>query len=238
MLTPTAQKAVEVYGGRKRWLEASRIEAEISVHGLAFMLKGRPFFRHARIEMAVQRPYSRLTPIGRNPSITGVLDGPDVRLEDRGGNIVAEREQARQYFPNGRRLFYWDDLDMAYFANYALWNYFTFPRLLLNDHIHWEEIRTGLLRGTFPDTIPTHSRIQSFHFDLATGLLRQHDYTVDIISPLATPANIVTDHQPQSGFLFPTSRVVTPRTGSGKVLKMPVLIAITVHRLSMKEAEG
>jgi hypothetical protein len=37
-----------------------------------------------------------LTPIGRNPAITGVLDGPDVRLENSGGKIVAERKQARQ----------------------------------------------------------------------------------------------------------------------------------------------
>jgi hypothetical protein len=95
MLTATAQRAVEVYGG-EWWLKASRLEAEISVRGLAFILKGRPFFHHAQIEMAVQRPYSRLTPIGRNPAITGVLDGPDVRLEDRGGKIVAERKQARR----------------------------------------------------------------------------------------------------------------------------------------------
>jgi len=125
--------------------------------------------------MEIAKPFCKITPIGDNPDISGVLDGHDVRLENSYGEVVAERKNARNYFPLGRRLFYWDDLDMAYFANYAFWNYFTFPALLMNEEIIWEEKSDTLLQAAFPDFIPTHNKMQSFHFDKASGLLTQHD---------------------------------------------------------------
>lgn len=43
----TAQEAITAYGGKEFWSKAKRIEAEVSVHGLAFTLKSRPAFKHA-----------------------------------------------------------------------------------------------------------------------------------------------------------------------------------------------
>ena len=165
-----AEKALNAYGGREVWTESKRIEAEVSVHGLAFTLKRRPFFKHAKIAMDIARPYSRLTPIGKEAGITGVLDGHDVRLEDQHGEIISERKDARSYFPAGRRLLYWDDLDMAYFANYAFWNYFTLPALLMRTDIQWTEIEPGWLEAIFPDEIPTHNTKQRFRFARAARL--------------------------------------------------------------------
>jgi hypothetical protein len=136
MLSLTAQKAIEAYGGIELWANSKFLEAEVSVKGLAFILKRRPFFDHANIKLEIGRPFSKLTPIGKNKGIYGILDGHDVRLENEINEVVAERKNARQYFPFGRRFFYWDDLDMAYFANYAFWNYFTLPKLLMNECQH------------------------------------------------------------------------------------------------------
>jgi hypothetical protein len=230
LLSETAARAVEVYGGEKLWRNARRLEVEISASGLAFVLKWRPFFRHAKMLLEVGRPFSSLTPIGRSAGVAGVLDGHDVRLEDEKGNVIAERQAARTYFNPGRRLLYWDDLDMAYFANYASWNYFTLPALLLNEEIVWSELRPGLLQARFPDTIPTHSRLQLFHFDIVTGRLLQHDYTADIISPLATAANVVLRHSKNSDDLvYPSLRRVTPRSPVGHPLPFPVLISLEIH---------
>lgn len=234
-MNPTAEKAVAAYGGKELWSKAKRIEAEVSVHGWAFTLKGRPFFKHAKIEMDIHRPYSRLTPIGKDPQIAGVLDGHDVRLEDSNGKVIEERKDARRYFPGGRRLFYWDDLDMSYFANYAFWNYFTLPALLMRDDIDWKEIQPGWLEATFPESIPTHNKVQRFHFDLETGRLHQHDYTADIITKLATAANVVLEHKQGDGFVYTSRRLVTPRSLSGKPLPAPTLIDITVHNFSIKK---
>ncbi|NMW17718.1 MAG: hypothetical protein HKK66_01560 [Chlorobiaceae bacterium] len=229
-LTETAEKAIAAYGGRALWQNAKTLETEISASGLAFTLKRRPFFRHARMILDVHRPFSKLTPIGRNLGITGVLDGLDVRLDNQEGKVLSERKNARNYFKIGRRLFYWDDLDMSYFANYASWNYFTLPALLMREDIVWKELEPGLLEARFPGEIPTHSRVQRFRFDPETGLLMQHDYTADIISPLAAASNVVLKHaQNSSGLVYPSIRRVTPKGPKGKPLGGPVLIHLDIH---------
>ncbi len=229
-LTETAEKAIAAYGGRTLWESAKTLETEISASGLAFTLKRRPFFHHARMVLDVHRPFSTLTPIGRNPAITGVLDGLDVRLESEDGKVIAERRNARDYFKIGRRLFFWDDLDMSYFANYASRNYFTLPALLMREDIGWKELEPGWLEGRFPDAIPTHSKVQRFRFDRQTGRLIQHDYTADIISPLAAASNVVLQHaQNSTGLEYPSIRRVTPKGPKGKPLGGPILIHLDIH---------
>ncbi len=228
-LSKTAEKAIAAYGGSALWQTAKYVEAEISAFGLAFTLKRRPFFQHAKMILNLHRPFSRLTPIGSNPDITGVLDGDDVRLENEHGKIVSERHNAREYFTWGRRLFYWDDMDMAYFANYASWNYFSLPVLLMRDDISWKELEPGRLEARFPEWIPTHCRIQQFRFDRQTGLLIQHDYTADIISRFAFAANVVLGHAKNNGAVYTSKRRVTPRGPRGNPFKGPVLIHLEVH---------
>jgi hypothetical protein len=233
MLSLTAQKAIEAYGGIELWANSKFLEAEVSVKGLAFILKRRPFFDHANIKLEIGRPFSKLTPIGKNKGISGILDGHDVRLENEINEVVAERKNARQYFPFGRRFFYWDDLDMAYFANYAFWNYFTLPKLLMNENIEWTEKSEGFLIAKFPKSIPTHNEIQEFHFDNETGRLIQHNYTAEIISGLAKAANVVIEHSENDNLLFTSLRRVTPRTKKGNPLNRPVLIEIKVHKYKL-----
>jgi hypothetical protein len=79
-MNQTLQKAVDVYGGKETWTKAKSLEAKFSASGLAFILKQRPQFKRAKVTMDISRPFSRITPIGRNPDITGVLDGSDVHL--------------------------------------------------------------------------------------------------------------------------------------------------------------
>lgn len=43
MLSLTAKKAIENYGGIELWKNSKFLEAEVSVKGLAFTLKQRPF---------------------------------------------------------------------------------------------------------------------------------------------------------------------------------------------------
>lgn len=229
ILNQTARKAVDAYGGIELWKNTRTIEADVSVKGLAFTLKRRPFFNHCRIKMEIHQPFSVLTPIGKNRSISGILDHDTVRLENEQGDIIEERKNARTFFPYGRRLFYWDDLDMAYFANYAFWNYFTLPALLMNDAVSWQEISPGLLQASFPNSIPTHCHTQYFRFDPDSGLLCQHDYTADIISGFARASHVIIQHNRLNGLQVASRRKVTPRGLFGKPMPLPVLIDIQVH---------
>ncbi|MBX7057838.1 MAG: hypothetical protein K1X75_07210 [Leptospirales bacterium] len=233
-LSPTAERALQAYGGEKMWRQAKFLEAEVSTGGLLFLLKRRPVFRHARLLLSVQRPEVWLRPIDRKEQLSGVLSGGDVRLEDASGETVDSRKDARRFFPYGRRLLYWDDLDLAYFAGYAFWNYLTFPNLLLNSSISWAESAPGILDAEFPDSIPTHSRRQRFFFDTKSGLLQQHNYVAEVVSPLASAAHCILEHQTQDGLCFPSRRAVTPAAGNGQPRKRPLLVSIEVHGLKLR----
>ncbi len=50
----TAESAINAYGGANIWKNNKFIEAEVSVRGLAFTLKQRPFFNHAKIKMEIE----------------------------------------------------------------------------------------------------------------------------------------------------------------------------------------
>jgi hypothetical protein len=59
MLSLTSKKAIEAYGGIGLWQNSKYIEAEISVKGLLFTLKRRPFFDHSIIKDDFFNPASR-----------------------------------------------------------------------------------------------------------------------------------------------------------------------------------
>ena len=225
----TLKKAVSAYGGEKIWRRAVALEAEFSARGLAFTFKRRPVFDHAAIAMDIHRPLSCITPIGTHHRTSGTLNDSDVHLVGPDGHIIKTRIKARRYFSGARRLLYWDDLDMAYFANYAMWNYLTLPALLINKDIVWKENAPGLLTAKFPSKIPTHCVTQQFRFDRNTGLLLQHDYTAEVISPWARAAHMVLAHSESGGIKYPSHRRVTPRSFSGKPMPGPTLIEITIH---------
>jgi len=232
-LSETAKKAINAYGGMETWSNASHIEAEVSVKGLAFVLKGRPFFNHAKIFAKVQTPFCKITPIGKKAEISGILDGNNVRLETQDGKILAERLNARRYFFSLRRNFWWDDLDMAYFANYAFWNYMTLPALLIRADIAWTEVQSGTLEARFPGHLPTHCTNQYFKFDPESGLLIQHNYTAEVISKYANAANVVLEHKSNNGMTYFNSRQVTPSIRDGSALKFPILIDIKIFNFSL-----
>jgi hypothetical protein len=84
----TLKKAVDAYGGEETWAKAKFLSAEFSASGLAFILKQRAKFKRAKVAMDIVRPFCRITPIGRNPEITGALEGSDVYLEDASGKVL------------------------------------------------------------------------------------------------------------------------------------------------------
>ncbi len=224
----TLQKALAAYGGEAFWRAARSIRATVSASGLAFTLKGRRPFHRIAVDCQVSEPFARLTPIDRSGN-TGVLTGGDVSLENPSGSVIANRRNARSFFPYGRRLFWWDSLDQTYFAGYALWNYLLFPALLLRQDIHWEQTGPNRLLARFSENIPTHSRAQEFLFDPDSGLLRQHNYTAEVMGGWAKAANVVVGHGAWYGIPYPSHRRVTPRKKDGSPSGGPVLIDLIIH---------
>jgi hypothetical protein len=231
-LSPTAERALDAYGGAARWKSASTLRVVLSASGVAFRLKWQPALVRARQEHAVHEPRVRCAGIDRAGNI-GILEGPDVRLEAPDGRPLGARLDARSFFGPGRRLLWWDALDQTYFACYAAWNYFTLPALLLREDIGWTEPAPGVLEARFPPHLPTHSPAQRFRFDPATGLLVQHDYTAEIIGGWAHAARVVLEHGRQGGVAFPRRMRITPRSGDGTPRRFPVLVAVEAHELEL-----
>jgi hypothetical protein len=227
-MIPLCERVLGAYGGAERWQSAAAVEAVVSSGGLAFRLKWQPKLRAVRVRAEVADPRVRLEPIGGDGCV-GVLFGHDVQLEDRSGEVLQKRFKARQYFPSGRRLLWWDALDQVYFAGSALWNYLTFPALLMRDDVRWLEKRGTTLAACFRSHLPTHCPLQFFHFDPATFLLKQHDYTAEVFGPWAKSAHVVLAHDSWQGVPYPCKRRVTPRHHSGRPWRWPVLVWIEVH---------
>jgi hypothetical protein len=219
---------LEAYGGEARWRAAGSVDAVVSAAGWAFRLKFQPPDDHIQVRLATGKPLARYTPADRG--LTAVLEGQSVRLEDGSGNVVERRADPKRYFPYGRRALWWDALDRAYFSAYALWNYLTFPALLLRTDIEWTELPGSRLEARFPESLPTHSERQTFFIDPASGRLLRHDYTAEVFGKWARAANVVLEHgTTEDGIAYPSHRRVTPIGPGGKPLPGPVLVDIHVH---------
>ncbi|MBI5283832.1 MAG: hypothetical protein HY874_01950 [Chloroflexi bacterium] len=225
VLSPTAARCLDAYGGAALWRRSTAVEATVSTGGLLFLSKGRRGLRSVLVRAELDAPRVTIHPIDRHGN-TGVFDGSGVRIEDGDGRVVVARANPRPLFPGGRRRLWWDALDVVYFAGYALWNYLAFPALLLRDDIAWREICPGTLEAVFPPGLPTHCARQRYHVDMRTGLLRQHDYTAEVIGNWAKGAHVVLAHGVSDGIPFPARRRVTPRRGDGAPRAWPTLVWI------------
>ncbi len=222
-LSPTAARAIEAYGGADLWLSASHIDAVVSVTGLAWWLKMRRPVPKTRLRIDLHAPHARLDPVDRT-GLIGILDGKNAILEDPSGRMIAMRENAGKYFPGGRRIFYWDSLDLAYFAGHAMWNYFTFPRQLLRSDIQWKEVAEGVLEAHFPPELPTHSPIQRFRFDPKTNLLCRHECTLEAVGPWAKVTQVVDHYRQCEGVPYFGLRTVYFRRSDDSQIPWPTLI--------------
>lgn len=227
-MPPLAERVLNAYGGADRWQAARAVHCTVTAWGFAFLAKMRRGIRDLHVE--AEFPHPRVVSWSdRNPGTQRVFDNTSVRIENSAGETVASRSDPRRVFPYGRRLFYWDRLDEIYFSSYAIWNYVTFPALLLRDDIEWTATAEHTLEVKFSPDLPTHSPIQQFHFDPDTSLLRQHDYTAEVFGNWATAANVVLTHADSDGIPYPSHRRVTPRKPDGTPRRFPLLVDIRIR---------
>jgi pimeloyl-ACP methyl ester carboxylesterase len=86
------------------------------------------------------------------------------------------------------------------------------------------------LRVTFPDGIASHTREQLFFFG-PDGLLRRHDYAVDILGG-TTGADYALENREVNGIVVPTRRRVYGYEGNHEVVREPVLVAIDMGEIA------
>jgi hypothetical protein len=212
-----ADLAIKAHGGIDRWNELKQVKAHQLVGGMLWSLKeadGIINDTYVTVDLHHERAsHSPFT--GRD--LHSVLEPNRVAIESLAGEVVEERLNPRQSFAGHTLETPWDRLQLAYFAGYAMWTYLTTPFIFAFPGVTSEEIEPWQenveswrrLLVSFPDTIATHSRQQTFYFDKA-GILRRHDYDVEIAGG-SQGAHYVFDHKIVDGILVPTKRTVFVR---------------------------
>jgi hypothetical protein len=216
--------ALTAHGGLERWGEISLITAQASIGGSLWPAKGKGGILdnvQVRLDPHTQRvEYAPFGAVGRH----SVYEPTRVAIESDAGQILLDRSEPRAAFKTHVRETQWDDLDLVYFSGYAIWTYLTTPFLFTLPGFESEEITPWQEEGevwrrlqvTFPASIPSHSREQTFYFN-RDGILRRHDYTADILGGL--PSANYMDHRNFAGLVVPTRRRVFARAPDGRPVR-------------------
>ena len=235
-----AKLAIEAHGGSERWSQFESVSAHLLVGGVLWQLKGKGgILDHVHVTAALRRVWASHHPFKVRNQHT-VFQPDRIAVETKGGGVVNERFNPRDSF-NGHTLETpWDDMQLAYFAGYAMWTYLNTPFLFELPDVQSEEIEPWQengeswrrLRTTFPPSIPSHSTIQTFYFDQA-GVLRRHDYNADVLGGTRA-AHYVSDHKEFSGILVPTKRRVFMRGEDGHFESEPLVVSIDLREVEFK----
>lgn len=233
------ERVLDAHGGRARWSSVRTIDARLSSGGLALSSR---FQGNALKALRI-----RVTPRERRVELhdytqtgwRGQWVPERVVLLDTAGRTVAERENPRARFDLLSTSLVWDQLDALYFAGYALWNYLSFPFLLVDPAVMVSLPGADTpgegrrLIADFAPGFPTHSARQVFHFDDAWHLTR-HDYTADVMGTWATAANLTEAAADVDGLRFYTRRRVLPRLGASHAIQSwPLLVWIELDDLTV-----
>jgi hypothetical protein len=228
------ERAIEAHGGATLWSRLRRFSAHLSIEGALFTRKGKPgALKDVIADGSTRQQSLRLT--GFTAPDRRAIYGPDrVTIESLEGRVLAERQNPGATFASQADSAPWDDLDLAYFSGYSVWNCLMSPFLLTSPGFVCEEIEPWAGEGEvwrrlkvhFPADVVTHSPEQIFYFD-ARGLQRRADYR-GLAADGAPVASYMWAHQECSGILLATHRSAHRIAADGLIVGQP---AVTIDVL-------
>jgi hypothetical protein len=230
--------AVKAHGGLERWNKVKAIKVAASITGAIWFVKGKGDFLKNVVLTAETRD-ERLTVDFPGQDKRAVFEPNRIVIETAGGTLIEARNNPEASFEGQQRETPWDDIHVAYFVGEALWTYLNTPFLYTRDGFATEEIPSIKVEGenwrrlkvTFPDNVKSHSKVQISCFG-PDGLLRRHDYTVDILGG-ATGLNYASDYRDVDGIIVPTKRRVYAYEGDYQLVKGPLLVGIDMGEITL-----
>ncbi|OXM68518.1 hypothetical protein [Amycolatopsis vastitatis] len=228
--------AVAAHGGLDRWNRIRAIRVAATITGAFWQVKGKSdALKEVRFEVDTTR--ERLTMDFAGQNRRSIFEPGRVVLQQPDGTLVDARDDPERSFDGHRFQTPWDDLHLAYFTGEALWTYLTTPFLFTWPGFVCDEIAPiegegetwRRLKVTFPDHIKSHTREQVFCFG-PDGLLRRHDFTIDIVDPDTEAQLHATGYRDIDGILIPATRRAYTATGEDRI----VLVAIDMADISFR----
>jgi len=229
--------AIKAHGGLDRWHRFTRLTTELSVGGAIWEIKHQPGLLTDKV-FAINTQSERLSVTPFGGSDTHLVFVPNrLSIETVDGETVDSRNDPAAAFAGQTRETPWDRFHVAYFAGEALWTYLTQPFLYSYPGFVCEEIAPWQENGeiwrrlqvTFPDHIKSHTRTQITYFG-PDGLMRRHDYTVDILGG-ATGANYPGDYRDVQGIMMPGRRRIFAYDDQGQKVTDPLLVSLDFGKM-------
>jgi hypothetical protein len=230
---------IEAHGGMARWKKLRTIEGKMSITGLLWERKGWPdALKNVHVTADIGEQQLSYQPFTAQ-DLRSVYRPDRVTLRRADGTEVKSRSNPRQAFDGHKVETAWDDLHLAYFSGYAMWNYLNAPFLFALAGVATEELspiedngeRRRRLKVTFPDIIATHCAEQVFHID-GNGLIARLDYSAEISGGVPA-AHYTSGYRTFDGIKFPTKRRVYRRNPDGTALTSAVTVAIDISDISL-----
>ena len=233
------EEAVEAHGGIDSWNRLRTVAATLDIGGAVWPLKGQTgMFRNMALAASLKRQHMSMT----SPSAgwQGTFTPDTVRIESLDDAGAEERRAPRQSYGAHVQETQWDRLHALYFTGYALWTYLSIPFLYTTPGFETEALSEWhengevwrRLKVRFPDSIASHSREQVSYFG-EDGLLRRHDYTVDVMGG-APGANYASNYREVQGIMVPMTRRVYAYDAAGQKVEEPLLVTIDLRNVEFR----
>ena len=230
--------AVKAHGGLERWSKVKSVRVAAAITGAIWFVKSKGDVLKDVI-MTIATKKESLTTDFPGQDKRSIFEPARIVMEKRDGTLIEARNDPEKSFEGHQRSTPWDDVHVAYFCGEALWTYLNIPFLYTQEGFATEEIASiqaggetwRRLKVTFPDNIKSHTREQISCFG-PDGLLRRHDYTVDILGG-ATGLNYASDYRDVDGIIVPTKRRIYAYEGDYQLVKEPLLVAIDMGEISL-----
>jgi hypothetical protein len=237
-MTELLNLAVKAHGGLDRWNKVKAIKIAASITGAIWYVKGKPNVLK-NVVLTSETRKERVTVDFPGEDKRAIFEPNRIVIETANGKLIEARDNPEESFAGQQRETPWNDIHVIYFVGEALWTYLNTPFLYTYEDFTTEEIAPIQVEGetwrrlkvTFPDTVKSHTREQISCFG-PDGLLRRHDYTVDILGG-ATGLNYASDYRDVDGIIVPTKRRVYSYEGDYQLVKEPLLVAIDMGEINL-----
>jgi hypothetical protein len=237
-MTELLNLAVKAHGGLERWNKVKAIKVVASITGAIWYVKGKgDFLKNVILTAETRKEHLTVDFLGQDKR--AIFQPNRIVIETVDGTLIEARDDPEKSFAGQQRETPWDDIHVTYFVGEALWTYLNTPFLYTHEGFATEEIPSIQVDGdtwrrlkvTFPDNVKSHTREQISCFG-PDGLLRRHDYTVDILGG-ATGLNYASDYQDVDGIIVPARRRVYAYEGDYQLVKDPLLVAIDIGEITL-----
>lgn len=231
-------RIIDAHGGIARWNKVKTIEGDMSITGGLWARKGWPDgLKNVHVTAAAGNQWISYRPF-INASMRSSCTPDHTVIETLDGKPIKDRRNPRAAFDGHTVETPWDDLHLAYFSGYAMWNYLTTPFIFALPGFQTAEIepcgedgeQRRRLKVAFPDHIATHCAEQIFHIN-GEGLICRVDYSAPVAGGAPT-AHYLSDYRDFSGIKVATKRRALRRKAGGTAIPDPVFVAIDIAELN------